>query len=297
MGPCLPRGVGTEVRLCGILRRGRVSMSAFTQVPFLQSHGAQMGPALRQHQQTVQQSSGMQIPGNNCIFYRDTATPSLQSHGAQMRPRWLRGRPTLSRSGTQGLPLPILRMNVTSLRPASICASMKSHGIQMGISCARVSGEALAVWDAATGEPSYVSMQPEEPVADTDTQCVSLAWSPDGAFAVTVMWDGTAAVWDAASGQRMHELQGHGGDVCSVAWSPDGRTVAAGSHGGTCTLWDAGTGSRTHEVSTVTGEALNWVAWSPGGRELITASWSTNCVRIYRVDGIDRRSASTVNLE
>ena len=66
----------------------------------------------------------------------------------------------------------------------------------------------------------------------------SVSWSPDGSRIATASRDGTARVWDAASGAEALTLKGHTGDVSSVSWSPDGRRIATASSDKTARVWD-----------------------------------------------------------
>ena len=66
------------------------------------------------------------------------------------------------------------------------------------------------------------------------------AFSPDGARVVTASQDGTARIWDAASGREIAVLR-DGGLVKSAAFSPDGaRVVTASSRA--ARIWDATSG-------------------------------------------------------
>jgi WD40 repeat protein len=47
-------------------------------------------------------------------------------------------------------------------------------------------------------------------------------FSPDGERIVTGSWDGTAKVWEAASGRELFALEGHTDRINSVAFSADG---------------------------------------------------------------------------
>lgn len=59
---------------------------------------------------------------------------------------------------------------------------------------------------------------------------VSIAFSPDGSRILSGSWDGTAKIWDVASGAHLDTLAWGSKDVEAVAWSPDGKLVAvAGS--------------------------------------------------------------------
>jgi hypothetical protein len=53
-----------------------------------------------------------------------------------------------------------------------------------------------------------------------------VAFSPDGTRLVTGCVDGTAQIWDAATGQPIDDALRHGGAVTAVAFSPDGRHLA-----------------------------------------------------------------------
>jgi WD40 repeat protein/tRNA A-37 threonylcarbamoyl transferase component Bud32 len=84
--------------------------------------------------------------------------------------------------------------------------------------------------------------------------------------------DGMVKVWDAATGQEILSLQGHGGFVYSVAFSPDGKRLASASADKTVKIWDAITGQ---DAFTLKGHADRvWsVAFSPDGNRLASGAW------------------------
>src|SRR5262249_13963465 len=51
----------------------------------------------------------------------------------------------------------------------------------------------------------------------------SVAFSPDGKYALTGSWDWTAILWDTGTGRQLRTYQGHKDRVTSVAFSPDGQ--------------------------------------------------------------------------
>ena len=72
-----------------------------------------------------------------------------------------------------------------------------------------------------------------------------MAFSPDGQRIVTGSGDGTAKVWDAASGRELLTLKGHSDRVASVAFSPDGQRIVTGSGDETAKVWEAASGTGT----------------------------------------------------
>ena len=48
----------------------------------------------------------------------------------------------------------------------------------------------------------------------------SAEFSGDGVWVVTGSYDGTARIWDAATGETLRTLKGHGDSVRSVCFSP-----------------------------------------------------------------------------
>jgi WD40 repeat protein len=113
----------------------------------------------------------------------------------------------------------------------------------------------------------------------TGSIVIDVAFSPDGSRLVTGGFDGTAKVWNAATGQELLTLVGHTSAVYGVAFSPDGSRLAAGSEDGTAKMWDATTGQALLTLSGHTRGILD-IAFSPDGKHL-AASSQDGTVRLY----------------
>jgi WD40 repeat protein len=99
----------------------------------------------------------------------------------------------------------------------------------------------------------------------------SAAFSPDGGRIVTASLDGTAQLWDAATGEPLAILQGHRDAVFSAAFAPDGRRVVTASLDGTARLWDAATGEPLAILEGHGGRVLS-ADFAPDGGRIVTAS-------------------------
>ncbi len=99
----------------------------------------------------------------------------------------------------------------------------------------------------------------------------AITFSPDGQTVLTGSYDGTARLWDLATGEPLRVLAGHSEHVVCVAWSPDGGRVATGSWDGTARIWDPTSGDC---LTVLTGHDgwVSSVAWSPDGVHLATGS-------------------------
>ena len=106
----------------------------------------------------------------------------------------------------------------------------------------------------------------------------SVAFSPDGRYALSGSSDKTLKLWEVSTGRLIRTFKGHskwGAWVSSVDFSPDGRYALSGSKDKTLKLWEVSTGRL---IRTFTGHSkwvaeVSSVAFSPDGRYALSGSW------------------------
>ncbi|GEM_PF-1728086 len=97
----------------------------------------------------------------------------------------------------------------------------------------------------------------------------SVACGANGQWLASCSDDGTAYVWDAATGRRVHAIPFRTGVWPHVTFSPDGTRLAGVGRQGKVEVWDAAAGKRLMEFESepVVGKP---VVFSPDGRSIVT---------------------------
>ncbi len=109
-------------------------------------------------------------------------------------------------------------------------------------------------------------------ILNTNNPISSVTISADGRYALTGSVDGTAQLWELATGQSICTLSGHTDSVISVALSPDTHYALTGSTDNTAQLWNIPACHAMPIVFSHT-DRITGVAFSPDGRYVLTGSW------------------------
>jgi WD40 repeat protein len=125
----------------------------------------------------------------------------------------------------------------------------------------------------------------------------SARFSPNNDRIVTASMDGTAILWDAVSGQHLHEIQ-HGCSedgsygscgVESTSFSPDGSYVVTTGYDGFARVWDAATGAPVRSFGPHA-DLVTSASFSRDGKQMVTADRQENVTIWDAVTGEEIRS-------
>jgi WD40 repeat protein len=99
------------------------------------------------------------------------------------------------------------------------------------------------------------------------------------AGAVTAGDDATARIWDLRTGKARAVLRGHKGPVLDIALSPDNRVLLTMSEDGTGRIWDMRTGTLVRELRGHTDKVVSG-SFAHRAPRVVTAGWD-NTARVW----------------
>ncbi|MDX6374867.1 MAG: hypothetical protein QOD98_3855, partial [Nocardioidaceae bacterium] len=112
----------------------------------------------------------------------------------------------------------------------------------------------------------------------------SASYSPDGTRIVTTSEDGTAALWDAASGDQVSVLGGNTQPPQAARWSADGSRVVTISQDGTARVYDGASGAPVSVITDPDENRLTDVAISADGAVVVTAAFVNGQVHFWNAN-------------
>ena len=128
-------------------------------------------------------------------------------------------------------------------------------------------------WVAAGDSQGHVMLRLADgtvlPLSGHSDNITSMTSSPDGRYLAIASADGTAQVWDAATGKLVSTLGGNGSPaLTSVGFSPDGGLVLTVDNRGFVRVWDAGIGEPAAELAAPAQGAAVALGFTNAGRQV-----------------------------
>jgi WD40 repeat protein/serine/threonine protein kinase len=131
------------------------------------------------------------------------------------------------------------------------------------------------LWDAASGEPVGKPMEHQGPVSsaafsrDSKTIIIGIA----NRSYITGIAEGSARLWDAATGLPLSPTLEPPGGVNETSFSPDSRRALIGSSDGKARVWDAVTSRPIGQPLDHVHSLVKSVAFSPDGKVIVTGNF------------------------
>ncbi len=110
----------------------------------------------------------------------------------------------------------------------------------------------------------------------------SCALSGDGKMLAVGGSNSVITLWDVATGEQLHALEGHEGAILALAFSPDGETLVSGGIDRILREWNTETGEPVHEGHGGNSFRIQALTFSPDG-EVIISGDRDNVVKLWKM--------------
>jgi WD40 repeat protein/class 3 adenylate cyclase len=135
---------------------------------------------------------------------------------------------------------------------------------------------AARVWDSAAGQQVLALTGHGDAIRAGSAHpggVIGVLFAPDGKGLVTAGADGTARLWDAATGQALRVISDHTDEIY-IALSPDGQRLMTAGYDGFVKVWDISPGAESTEplLTIDHGQAARAAAFGPDGMRIAAAS-------------------------
>lgn len=118
----------------------------------------------------------------------------------------------------------------------------------------------------------------------SDTQTLSIAFTPDGKHLISTAYDRPIKIWDVVSRKLVGQPVEGGRPFCYFRISSDGTRLASFSQGGIVRMWDATSGLPLSDAFEHEGPVTDLI-FSPDGKTIVTSS-QDGTVQVLKVQAI-----------
>ena len=158
-------------------------------------------------------------------------------------------------------------------QPAGELPVLVSHSGRIGLMRWNARGDRLLTAGLDDDTARIVDQQNGEKLATLTGHSEGIRdaqWNQQADRVLTASDDGTARIWDTATGAELWQVQ-HAKRVFTARWSPDETRVLTASEDGVALLWDATTGKALRMLRGH-GNGVLLAVWSQDGNQILTAS-------------------------
>jgi WD40 repeat protein/tRNA A-37 threonylcarbamoyl transferase component Bud32 len=120
------------------------------------------------------------------------------------------------------------------------------------------------------GHREWLTLRHNRRADGGQTSVYDVHFSADGRRLISAGQDGTARIWDLASGRLIKALDHHGTDVNVAVFSPDESRVATAGDDGLVRLWDAASGIVIRKFTPAHSDEVSCLVFTPDGRRLVS---------------------------